>query len=177
MYGALPSAPLPPSRVSARQSSVHTDMSSFSSLGGKGGYSPSSSPSSSFSFNNASIPTHSSPSHATTEAKVNPNLPIASQLVQNQNANGSFKDAALAVMKITRDQLKNNLPITGSEQVELVFLAALVCAYLELKCQKEQTSWTLVVKKAKNWIRKETERLNSSVELFETAATKLVSSL
>eukprot|EP01117_Protostelium_nocturnum_P005087 TRINITY_DN1840_c0_g1_i1.p1 TRINITY_DN1840_c0_g1~~TRINITY_DN1840_c0_g1_i1.p1 ORF type:complete len:821 (-),score=233.18 TRINITY_DN1840_c0_g1_i1:83-2461(-) len=105
------------------------------------------------------------------------NLPVASQLVQCQNANGSFKESSLTVMGITQDQLKNSLPQTELKEAMSFFLVAVVCAYFELKCQKEQTSWTLVVKKARNWMRKELEKLNFSTELFESAAVKFVSEL
>lgn len=109
--------------------------------------------------------------------KVNTNLPIASQLVQNQKANGSFQESALSVMGITLDQLKSNLTDVDSAETQSIFLTALVCAYLKEKCNKEKTSWTLVVKKATNWLKKETERLGLPLELFESAAFKLISSL
>eukprot|EP01117_Protostelium_nocturnum_P002936 TRINITY_DN1386_c0_g1_i1.p1 TRINITY_DN1386_c0_g1~~TRINITY_DN1386_c0_g1_i1.p1 ORF type:complete len:975 (+),score=369.62 TRINITY_DN1386_c0_g1_i1:106-2925(+) len=138
---------------------------------GRGGFGMSSSP---VSVSTSTSTTTSSPKAS---GVIDPNLPIASRLVQCQNANGSFKDVALSILGISKDELKNNLPNGSGSEAEAIFLAALVCAYLESKCQKDQTSWTLVVKKARNWIKKESERLKVEASSWDQAAVNVVACL
>jgi len=101
-------------------------------------------------------------------------------LIKKQKANGSF-DLACLMSTIPSSSLDNvkriliDLKIQTSDQIELLMITAIVCAYFETRYKDYQTSWALVVKKSKAWVKKEAEKANITADLDAAALNFLKS--
>jgi len=102
------------------------------------------------------------------------------ELIKKQKANGSFDLASLvSVIPATLDDVKKCLSSASvpiSELAQSLLITAIVCGYMEAKFKDNSTSWSLVVKKAKTWIRKEAEKANITANWEELASTFLANS-
>ncbi|PRP82718.1 hypothetical protein PROFUN_09980 [Planoprotostelium fungivorum] len=95
-----------------------------------------------------------------------------SSILYEQKSDGSFEKKVLDVIRIGEVKVKEALP----EKANLsLFIAAIIVTYLEMKMGESKDVWTLSVRKAKNWMKKEGKE--SDVQLCLRAAQELVSQM
>jgi len=106
-----------------------------------------------------------------------------STLIKAQSFNGSFDYATLHVLipTLNASDIKDNFPsgVTGNSDklVEAIFITAIICKYFANVFGSQKTLWELVVKKAKTWIKKESEAHSISTSIdWDVAAQKFLSS-
>jgi len=110
--------------------------------------------------------------------KKSSNLDVSS-LIKAQSFNGSYSFSTLHTLipALSTSDIKANLPtgVTGkSETLEAIFVTAIICIYFANVFGNQKTLWELVVKKSKNWIKKESEASGISTD-WDAAAQKLLS--
>jgi len=103
-----------------------------------------------------------------------------SALIKAQSFNGSYAFVTLHVLipALNAGDIKANFPsgVTGNnEKLEAIFITAIICKYFAVVFGGQKTIWELVVKKAKTWIKKESESAGISTSIdWETAAQQLL---
>jgi len=101
------------------------------------------------------------------------------ELIKKQKANGSFDISSLVSVipsasldAVNKSLSSSSLPTT--ELAQSLLITAIICAYMEVKFKENSTSWSLVVKKAKSWIKKEAEKANITAD-WDALASKFLS--
>jgi len=98
---------------------------------------------------------------------------VMREIIRKQNADGSFpiESLKLVIPSVSLDVIRKLVPASVSvdAKVEAIIITAIVCAYLEKNYSSQSTSWNLVVKKSKTWIKKESERMNISQDWSQLA--------
>jgi len=102
-------------------------------------------------------------------------------LIKAQCFNGSYSFAVLQQLIPTFHKEKLtavlNSEITYTEKVEGILVTLIICNYFEIVFKSNKTLWELVVKKARNWAKKEIETITPSLPNytdFNLAATTLL---
>jgi len=87
-----------------------------------------------------------------------PDCPSLREIIMKQRAAGNFSEDVLACIgKITVADLHTNIPnaiANQSSALDQVLIASFVCGVLRSKYAAYEDQWTLVEKKAQNWIKK-----------------------
>jgi len=95
-------------------------------------------------------------------------------MIMSQKALGSWQ--LNAVGSLSLDQIKkylSSLSVTVSDDVQNIWMTAVVIALLTTQYKDQQVNWNLVVDKARKWIKKEEKRLGISIE-WENSAIKFL---
>jgi len=84
-------------------------------------------------------------------------------LIRFQKANGSFELEGLKLFapNITEDTLKKKITISNTkvtDDIIFIFITAIVVALFEKNFPSQRVNWSLVVKKANIWIKKEAKK-------------------
>jgi len=88
-------------------------------------------------------------------------------LIKKQKANGSFPFDALKVVlhSISMDSIRSAFKdVPHSPEVEELMITIIACVYLELTYAQVEGNWKLVVKKARQYVQKNSKNLNLSVD-------------
>jgi hypothetical protein len=109
------------------------------------------------------------------KAPINPQL--MRDLIRTQAANGSFPLNGLqkVVPGATAGALQSSVPpnVKYSAEIEALIVTAIACEYFARVFSDQQTSWSLVVKKAKAWIKKQADALSLSLDWDQLAKSFL----
>eukprot|EP01119_Soliformovum_irregulare_P016300 TRINITY_DN4699_c0_g1_i2.p1 TRINITY_DN4699_c0_g1~~TRINITY_DN4699_c0_g1_i2.p1 ORF type:complete len:850 (+),score=284.73 TRINITY_DN4699_c0_g1_i2:75-2624(+) len=110
-------------------------------------------------------------------------LDVAMQIINTQNANGSFSLHSLELYSpsINAASIKSAMPSSISEpsdEIIAIIVTAIAIAIFEIKFAQQKTDWNLVVKKARIFVKKESGKAGiSTVDDIHTSAIAFVQSL
>eukprot|EP01118_Nematostelium_gracile_P006839 TRINITY_DN2208_c0_g1_i1.p1 TRINITY_DN2208_c0_g1~~TRINITY_DN2208_c0_g1_i1.p1 ORF type:complete len:913 (-),score=285.21 TRINITY_DN2208_c0_g1_i1:11-2749(-) len=99
-----------------------------------------------------------------------------SDLLKSQMANGSFPFSSLAkFVKLSQDELKAKITLDKvTPEILAIFITAIAVAVFQNRFADQKDTWSLAVKKAENWIKKESQKLSADGFDFKAAASQVV---
>mmetsp|Transcript_11288 Transcript_11288/g.15623 ORF Transcript_11288/g.15623 Transcript_11288/m.15623 type:complete len:138 (+) Transcript_11288:1-414(+) len=101
-------------------------------------------------------------------------------VIKLQKANGSWPLEALKLVSKNASSdsvlkgIASDVVAKDKATAESIAVSLILCVFFETKLQDQKIHWNLVVKKARTWIKKESDKLGLSVDALEKFAAEFV---
>ncbi|PRP75711.1 hypothetical protein PROFUN_15561 [Planoprotostelium fungivorum] len=95
-----------------------------------------------------------------------------SRILNNQAPTGHFEKTVLSVLRLDVDQMNKSLP--GDGDTMDIFITAVVVTYLDEKMRADKDTWSLSVRKARDWMKKAAREKGTDIQRFHSAAHEFV---